>query len=242
MLLFDVLFVIACFVLLCMSVRILSARAERCRELALSHAARAKNLGEELQICQDIANSVPGWQTRADLYSNAARAVRALRNQFESITVADPEEIRAMQDQLSKVTEERDEATAKIAGLEAQVEANAKVVLDLSEKLQASRVAIENLVKQCEKTRKRERSLMEATGAKFTNLNPHYDVVLKSYMGSCIPIIKEIREFFGLPLKEAKDRFDSRILAEGCTKEETEDLKNRINEAGGVVSIRKAKS
>jgi ribosomal protein L7/L12 len=227
MLVFDVLFVIACFVLLVMSVHILSDRAERCRSLALDRAAQAKNLGEELQICQDIANSVPGWQTRADLYSEAARAVRALRNQFESITVADPEEIRAMQDQLSKVTEERDEARATIAGLEAQVEQLSKSCDGLAEQLNASRKVADDLRVAAEKGRA-----------------PLYDVVLRSRKeGSVIPLIKEVRSYFSLGLKEAKDLVDNMpsFLGQGVTGITAQSIKCRFEAAGGIVTVRKVK-
>jgi len=262
MLVFDVLFVIACFVLLVMSVHILSDRAERCRSLALDRAAQAKNLGEELQICQDIANSVPGWQTRADLYSEAARAVRALRNQFESITVADPEEIRAMQDQLSKVTEERDELaksrsqlqdmvevqrqiirkadadinhafnerdekSARVAGLEAQVEQLSKSCDGLAEQLNASRKVADDLRVAAEKGRA-----------------PLYDVVLRSRKeGSVIPLIKEVRSYFSLGLKEAKDLVDNMpsFLGQGVTGITAQSIKCRFEAAGGIVTVRKVK-
>ncbi|PJE64643.1 MAG: 50S ribosomal protein L7/L12 [Candidatus Ryanbacteria bacterium CG10_big_fil_rev_8_21_14_0_10_43_42] len=55
-----------------------------------------------------------------------------------------------------------------------------------------------------------------------------------------IQVIKAVREATGLGLKEAKDLVDSapKLIKEGVSKEEAEDLKNKIESAGGTVELK----
>jgi large subunit ribosomal protein L7/L12 len=55
-----------------------------------------------------------------------------------------------------------------------------------------------------------------------------------------IQVIKEIRAITGLGLKEAKDLVDGvpKPVKEGIAKAEAEDIKKKIEAAGGTVEIK----
>lgn len=67
-----------------------------------------------------------------------------------------------------------------------------------------------------------------------------FDVILKDAGQSKIQVIKVIREITGKGLKEAKDLTDKTPAAvkEGVKKEEAEELKKKIEEAGGSVELK----
>ena len=55
-----------------------------------------------------------------------------------------------------------------------------------------------------------------------------------------IAVIKVVKEVLALGLKDAKDKVDAAptVLAEGMKKEEAENLKKKIEEAGGKVTLK----
>ncbi|MBP9817030.1 MAG: 50S ribosomal protein L7/L12 [Candidatus Pacebacteria bacterium] len=55
-----------------------------------------------------------------------------------------------------------------------------------------------------------------------------------------ISVIKAVKEALGLGLKEAKDLVDAApsVLKEGVKKEDAEDLKKKVEEAGGKVTLK----
>ena len=55
-----------------------------------------------------------------------------------------------------------------------------------------------------------------------------------------IQVIKVVRQVTGLGLKEAKDVVDNApgAVKEGVTKEEAEQIKAQLEEAGGIVSVK----
>ncbi|TSC69265.1 MAG: 50S ribosomal protein L7/L12 [Parcubacteria group bacterium Gr01-1014_66] len=55
-----------------------------------------------------------------------------------------------------------------------------------------------------------------------------------------IQVIKALRELTSLGLKEAKDLVDAapKIIKEGIAKEEAEDMKKKLEEAGATVSLK----
>ena len=65
-----------------------------------------------------------------------------------------------------------------------------------------------------------------------------FDVELTE--GSGVPVIKVVREITGLGLKEAKDLVTAapKVIKEGVSKEEAEDLKKKLEEAGAKVTIK----
>ncbi len=67
-----------------------------------------------------------------------------------------------------------------------------------------------------------------------------FDVILKSGGEKKIQVIKVVRELTSLGLKEAKDLVDGspKPVKEGVTKAEAEDMKKRLEEAGGSVELK----
>lgn len=68
-----------------------------------------------------------------------------------------------------------------------------------------------------------------------------YDVVLASAGGNKIAVIKVVREVVaGLGLKEAKDLVDGapKALKEGVSKDEAEEIKAKLTEAGATVEVK----
>lgn len=67
-----------------------------------------------------------------------------------------------------------------------------------------------------------------------------FDVVLASAGDKKIQVIKVVRELTGLGLKEAKDLVDNapKVLKEGVDKDQAEEIKKKIEEAGGVVELK----
>ncbi len=67
-----------------------------------------------------------------------------------------------------------------------------------------------------------------------------FNVELKDGGAQKIAVIKIVKEVLGLGLKEAKDLVDGapKMLKEGMKKAEAEELKKRIEEAGGKVELK----
>lgn len=67
-----------------------------------------------------------------------------------------------------------------------------------------------------------------------------FSVVLTSAGDKKVGVIKVVREATGLGLKEAKDLVDSapKVIKEGLSKAQAEELKKKIEEAGGAVEIK----
>ena len=67
-----------------------------------------------------------------------------------------------------------------------------------------------------------------------------FDVVLKSFGEQKVAVIKVVRAATGLGLKEAKDVVESapNAVKEATTKDDAEDLKKKLEEAGASVEIK----
>ena len=67
-----------------------------------------------------------------------------------------------------------------------------------------------------------------------------FDVVLAEVGGAKLQVVKAVKEACGLGLKEAKDLVDGApsTLKEGLSKDEAENLKKAIEEAGAVVELK----
>ncbi len=67
-----------------------------------------------------------------------------------------------------------------------------------------------------------------------------FDVVLQAAGDKKIAVIKEVRGITGLGLKEAKELVDGApgTVKEGVSKEEAEQLKAKLEEAGAVVDLK----
>lgn len=66
-----------------------------------------------------------------------------------------------------------------------------------------------------------------------------FDVVLTGVGGNKIAVIKEVRSITGLGLKEAKSLVDEapNPVKEGVSREEADDLKAQIEDAGGEIEL-----
>ncbi|KWZ99211.1 MAG: 50S ribosomal protein L7/L12 [Anaerococcus sp.] len=66
-----------------------------------------------------------------------------------------------------------------------------------------------------------------------------FDVVLKSAGASKINVIKVVKEVTGLGLKDAKALVDGapKAVKEGVAKDEAEELKSKLEEAGAEVEL-----
>ena len=67
-----------------------------------------------------------------------------------------------------------------------------------------------------------------------------FDVVLQAVGGNKINVIKVVREVTALGLKEAKDLVDGapKPLKEGVSKDEAEEIKNKLTEAGATIEVK----
>ena len=67
-----------------------------------------------------------------------------------------------------------------------------------------------------------------------------FDVVLKEAGAAKLQVVKAVKEACGLGLKEAKDLVDGApsTLKEGLSKDEAENLKKAIEEAGAKVELK----
>lgn len=67
-----------------------------------------------------------------------------------------------------------------------------------------------------------------------------FDVVLTAAGDKKINVIKEVRAITGLGLKEAKDLVEGapKPVKEGATKDEAEELKKKLEEAGASVELK----
>ena len=66
-----------------------------------------------------------------------------------------------------------------------------------------------------------------------------FDVILTGVSGNKIQVIKEVRTITGLGLKEAKAVVDEAPspVKEGLAREDADDLKSQLEEAGGEVEL-----
>ena len=67
-----------------------------------------------------------------------------------------------------------------------------------------------------------------------------FDVVMTSFGANKVSVIKTVRAITGLGLKEAKDLVESAPapIKEGVSKDEAEELKKTIEEAGASVEVK----
>ena len=68
----------------------------------------------------------------------------------------------------------------------------------------------------------------------------NFDVVLKAPGANKLQIVKLVKELTGLGLKEAKDLVDGapKTIKEGLPKDEAENLKKQLTEAGAEVELK----
>ena len=79
-----------------------------------------------------------------------------------------------------------------------------------------------------------------AAAAEVAEEKSEFDVVLTSAGEKKINVIKVVREITGLGLKEAKELVDGAPgkVKEGVSKDEAEDVKKKLEEAGAAVEVK----
>ncbi len=79
-----------------------------------------------------------------------------------------------------------------------------------------------------------------AAGGEAAAEKTEFDVILQSPGDKKINVIKVVREITGLGLKEAKELVDSapKPVKEGVPKEEAEQIKAKLEEAGATVEVK----
>jgi large subunit ribosomal protein L7/L12 len=77
-------------------------------------------------------------------------------------------------------------------------------------------------------------------GAAAAEEKTNFDVVLKAPGANKLQIVKLVKELTGLGLKEAKDLVDGapKTIKEGLPKDEAENLKKQLLEAGAEVELK----
>ena len=103
---------------------------------------------------------------------------------------------------------------------------------------------LNDLVKACEE----EFGVSAAAGVVVAAAGPveaaeektEFDVELTEVGAEKVKVIKVVREITGLGLKEAKDLVDGapKMLKEGASKEEAEDIKKKVEEVGAKVTLK----
>ena len=79
-----------------------------------------------------------------------------------------------------------------------------------------------------------------AGGAAAAEEKTSFDVILAEVGAAKLQVVKAVKEACGLGLKEAKDLVDAApaTVKEGLSKEEAENLKKAIEEAGAKVELK----
>ena len=78
-----------------------------------------------------------------------------------------------------------------------------------------------------------------ADGAASGDEKSEFNVILKAAGDKKINVIKEVRTITGLGLKEAKDLVEAggKAVKEGVPKDEAEEIKKKLEEAGAEVEL-----
>ncbi len=104
---------------------------------------------------------------------------------------------------------------------------------------------LNDLVKACEE----EFGVSAAAGVVVAAAGPaadaadektEFDVELTEVGAEKVKVIKVVREITGLGLKEAKDAVDGapKVIKEGASKEEAEEIKKKLEEVGAKATLK----
>ena len=104
---------------------------------------------------------------------------------------------------------------------------------------------LNELVKACEE----EFGVSAAAGVVVAAAGPaadaaeektEFDVELTEVGSEKVKVIKVVREITGLGLKEAKDAVDGapKVIKEGVSKDEAEEIKKKLDEVGAKVTLK----
>ena len=97
---------------------------------------------------------------------------------------------------------------------------------------------LNELVKACEE--EFGVSAAAGAGAAAEEEKTEFNVELTEVGSEKVKVIKVVREITGLGLKEAKDLVDGapKMLKEGASKEEAEEIKKKVEEVGAKVTLK----
>ncbi|GAX88299.1 large subunit ribosomal protein L7/L12 [Lebetimonas natsushimae] len=79
-----------------------------------------------------------------------------------------------------------------------------------------------------------------AAGGEAAEEKSEFDIILKAPGAKKINVIKVVRQITGAGLKEAKEMVDNTpsTIKEGVSKEEAEEIKKQLEEAGAEVEVK----
>lgn len=79
-----------------------------------------------------------------------------------------------------------------------------------------------------------------AAAAEAVEEQEEFEVIFKAHGANKIASIKEVRAITGLGLKEAKDLVEGapKVVKEGCSKDEAEEIKKKLEAAGAQVELK----
>ena len=79
-----------------------------------------------------------------------------------------------------------------------------------------------------------------AAAAEEVEEQTEFDVVMSSFGNSKVPVIKVVRALTGMGLKEAKDLVEGvpATIREGIARDEAEEVKTKLEEAGATVELK----
>jgi large subunit ribosomal protein L7/L12 len=79
-----------------------------------------------------------------------------------------------------------------------------------------------------------------AAGGEAAAEKDEFDVVMTSFGDNKVSVIKAVRGITGLGLKEAKEMVEGTpsTIKEGASKDEAEDVKKQLEEAGATVELK----
>lgn len=140
-------------------------------------------------------------------------------------------------------SEAKEEAPAEAEGEEVEVPAKFK---DIVEKIENMAVLdLNELVKLLEKKFGVSAAAVAVAGAGGGDADgedekEEFTVELTSYGEAKIPVMKVVKEVLGMGLKEAKDLVEGvpSVLKEAVKKVEAEEMKKKLEEAGGQVTLK----
>ena len=162
----------------------------------------------------------------------------------EEQTEAPKEETKEEAPVEEKKEEAPAEAPAEEAGEDVEVPEKFKSLVDSIESM--SVLDLHELVKLLEKKFGVSAAAVAVAGAgaaaggEAEEEKDSFDVELTAAGDQKIQVIKAVKGALGLGLKEAKDLVDGApaMLKEGMKKEEAEELKKAVEEAGGTVTLK----
>jgi large subunit ribosomal protein L7/L12 len=160
--------------------------------------------------------------------------VAIIKNMSEEKTTPEVATEEVVTEAPAQAAEVKEEVTEEV-----EVPKEFAAIIDAVEKM--SVLELNSLVKVIEAKWGVSAAAVAATGpAAAAEEKTEFDVILESDGGNKIPVMKVVKELLGLGLKEAKEVVESTptTLKEGVKSAEAEEIKAKIEEAGGKVTLK----